>query len=160
MSEPRNAPRQRTPEGRLDRLDEWNADARTLYRCHESDNGPWFFSSAPAKGETGPGGRWELAAPQGTCHTGTGASAALWERFGPDCHDLGFVPQDAIERTSVTFVKLDAGILVADLQGPTAPSLGVTNELSTTDFKATAHGCSRQLVGKGGAYPGVMKSRS
>lgn len=139
MSEPRNAPRQRIPDVNLDRLDEWEPTGpRMLYRCHESINGPWYFSSAPAKDETGPGGRWELAAPQGTCHTGTGTSAALWERFGPDYHDLGFVPQDAVERISVTFVKLDTGNRIADLQGPKAPSLGVTNELSTTsDYELT-----------------------
>jgi len=139
MSKPRNAPRQRKPDDNLDRLDEWEpTSVRMLYRCHESIKGPWYFSSAPTKHEPGPGGRWELADPQGTCHTGTEAAAALWERFGPDYHDLGFVPQDAIERTSVTFVEPDTDIRVADLQGPTAPSLGVTSELATTsDYEMT-----------------------
>ena len=109
-----------------------------LYRCHTSIRWPWYFSSAPTEHESGPGGRWELADPHGTCHTGTGASAALWERFGTDYHDLGFVPQDAVERTSVTFVELNTDIRIADLQGPSAPSLGVTSELATTsDYEMT-----------------------
>lgn len=139
MSGPRNAPRQRKPDGDLDRLDEWEpAGVRMLYRCHTSTRGPWYFSSAPTEHESGPGGRWELADPHGTCHTGTGASAALWERFGTDYHDLGFVPQDAVERTSVTFVELNTDIRIADLQGPSAPSLGVTSELATTsDYEMT-----------------------
>lgn len=139
MSDPRNSPRQRKPEVNLDTLDEWQFEGeRTLYRCHASAYSPWYFSSAPGAGEPGPGGRWELADPQGTCHTGTGTAAALWERFGPDFHDLGFVPHDAIERTTVTSVALDSEIRVADLQGPTAPSLGVTSELSTTsDYEMT-----------------------
>lgn len=139
MSGPRNAPRQRKPDGDLDRLDEWEpAGVRMLYRCHTSIRGPWYFSSAPTEHESGPGGRWELADPHGTCHTGTGASAALWERFGTDYHDLGFVPQDAVERTSVTFVELNTDIRIADLQGPSAPSLGVTSELATTsDYEMT-----------------------
>lgn len=130
---PRNASRQSKPQSDLSGLDDWQAGAqRVLYRCHSSDFGPWFFSSAPADDEQGPGGRWEVQAPDGTCHTGTGTAAALWERFGPDFHDLGFVPQDSVARTKVIFLDLDTSKRIADLQGPAGPRLGVTGELSTT----------------------------
>lgn len=132
MNRPRNEPRQAHPAPglRLQDLSVWPLGGQRVYRCHTSKNGPWYFSSEPAPDRQDPGGRWELLDPEGTCHVGDTYQAALWERFGPDWHDLGFVAFELLERHTLTEATLIPGARIADLLADGA--MGITSELSTT----------------------------
>lgn len=64
----------------------------SLYRAHSSAHGPWYFAPLPA--EPRHGGRFDLAAPHGTCYVANNIEACVRERLGPGRRDVrGFRTQ-------------------------------------------------------------------
>lgn len=100
---------------------------KTLHRCHQTENGCWYFASAAAHGK---GGRWDLPAPDGTCYAADTAEGALMEAVGVDLHDFGFVTETALRARQITEIRLPAATRAANLTAKTISQHGVTSELT------------------------------
>ena len=100
-----------------------------MYRAHtwrsqEIDGGCWFFSGLPPI--DGPGGRFDLVKPRGTCYWATSELGAARERLG---RPGDFIADDEIDGAVVSRSSFDPGGL-ADLTHTDAARRGVTAELS------------------------------
>lgn len=95
-----------------------------LFRAHAAELGPWWFSSDGT-------GRFDLAAPRGTCYTALDPLSALRERLGPVLGASQTVPESLLETSVVSRLRLAAAREVADLQDGRAVAFGVTRELET-----------------------------
>lgn len=100
-----------------------------MYRAHTwrpeaKDGGCWFFSGLPSR--HGPGGRFDLVKPRGTCYWATSELGAARERLGRP-GDL--IADDEIDGAVVSRSSFDPGGL-ADLTDTDAARRGVTAELS------------------------------
>ena len=93
-----------------------------LFRCHRADLGPWWF------GNDG-GGRFDLAAPRGTCYLALDAESAVRERLGPVLGGRSAVPESALEDAVLSRLHPPTKWTVADLQSRRAAAYGVTREL-------------------------------
>jgi hypothetical protein len=97
-----------------------------LYRAHTRGRGPWWFSS---NGD----GRFDLAAPDGTCYLADHPVAALRERLGPRIVRSGTVLRSELERTLVSRLALPGPAHVANAAHPDAYIHGCTTELGTIE---------------------------
>ena len=95
-----------------------------LFRAHSAELGPWWF------GNDG-GGRFDLAAPHGTCYTALDPLSALRERLGPVLGASQAVPESLLEAAVVSRLRLPAAREVADVQDGAAAAFGVTREIET-----------------------------
>ncbi|MEO7060434.1 MAG: RES family NAD+ phosphorylase [Lapillicoccus sp.] len=95
----------------------------TLHRAHHRDRGPWWFSST--------GGRFDLAAPLGTCYLADSPLAALRERLGVVLGAAPTVPGSMLEDAVVSRLHLRRDHRLADVQDSGASGYGVTRELET-----------------------------
>ena len=100
------------------------AQGQTLHRAHLATRGPWWF------GHDG-GGRFDLAAPRGTCYLATDPVSALRERIGPVLGGAAAVPETLVADVVVSALPTPRAWALADLQVPAAGSYGVTRELET-----------------------------
>lgn len=97
------------------------APGRLWYRQHRLP--PWFFSS-------GPGGRFNLDAPRGTCYLASSPKAAAREYIGVDVARAGFVAAELLRTRRVSELLLPQEITAAHLQDRHALPFGViSNEL-------------------------------
>ena len=96
-----------------------------LYRAHQANASPWWFSGDGS-------GRFDLRPPRGTCYLASDAEAAVRERWGEELLALGFVSSTLAEGTEVSRLRVPKGGQVADLCGGDAAGFGVTREISTT----------------------------
>ena len=119
----RQRPAQGRPSGALDGFPKRRlARATALFRAHRADRGPWWF------GNDG-GGRFDLAAPRGTCYVGLDPCSAVRERLGPVLGSRREVPASLLEEAVVSVLRLPEPRDVADVQARSAGSFGVTREL-------------------------------
>lgn len=92
-----------------------------MFRSHPHGRGPRWFSHS---GD----GRFDLAAPDGTCYVAESEVVTLLETWG----GLQVVPNyKAAERDS-SRLRLKNGVTVADLTSNLAVQYGVTSEIFTT----------------------------
>jgi hypothetical protein len=116
--------------------------ATVLYRAHGAGLGPWWF------GNDG-GGRFDLAAPHGTCYTALDADSAVRERLGPVLGGRTAVPESTLADTVVSRLHVPEPVRAADLQARGAARFGVTRELQTMVPYAVPHAWARALHREG-----------
>lgn len=97
---------------------------RRLYRAHTTGHSPWWFSS-------GPGGRFNLPEPHGTCYLAFDAQTALRERFGHELVRQGIVTAETADRTAVSSLAVPDGRYLADTCARSASDFGMTREIGT-----------------------------
>jgi len=115
---------------------------RDLYRAHAAHRGPWWF------GNDG-GGRFDLAAPAGTCYTAYDPESAVRERLGPVLAGRTVLPASALEDTVVSRLRVPTAVEVADLQSRRAAGFGATRELETMVPYAVPQEWARALAAAG-----------
>ncbi|HDL41806.1 MAG TPA: RES domain-containing protein, partial [Actinobacteria bacterium] len=94
-----------------------------FYRCSQTSNGPWWFSSS---GD----GRFDLRAPRGTCYLATDPIVAVREALGPT-EGRRIVTSRWFEQRSVRLLRLPRAVRVASVVEPAASRHGVTLEINT-----------------------------
>lgn len=92
------------------------------YRAHRPDCGSWWFASDGL-------GRFDLAAPHGTCYLGSHVTVAVRERLGATLTEAGMIPGPAADRFVVS--RLPINHALADTTSNTAARFGITRELGT-----------------------------
>lgn len=97
------------------------------WRDGEPDGGCWYYASVPAT-DGGPGGRFDLRHPDGTCYWASSELAAARERLG---RPGSVVAHDEVDGVRVAHAIVDPG-RVADLLHRDAALHGVTQELSAS----------------------------
>lgn len=98
-----------------------------LFRSHAHGSGPWWFSSSGK-------GRFDLAAPKGTCYVAEAEVTTLLETWA----GMQVVPGYLVEERDTTRLHLPADVAVADLTSNRAVQFGVTAEIfTTTDYPHT-----------------------
>lgn len=132
MTSPREASAQRPPDTRAGALTDFPVHrlrgTAVVHRAHLAANNPWWFSSS--------GGRFDLAAPRGTCYLATTALAALRERLGPVLAARRSVPASTLDGVVVSALRCPvpdgpASLRLADLRAAAAADFGVTRELES-----------------------------
>lgn len=99
----------------------------TVYRSHGHGLGPRWFSHSGA-------GRFDLAAPQGTCYVAESEVVTLLETWG----GMQVVPSYLAADRDSSHLHLRHGVTVADLTSNLAIQYGVTSEIfTTTDYGLT-----------------------
>lgn len=109
-----------------------------LFRAHSASLGAWWF------GNDG-GGRFDLAAPRGTCYVALDAVSAIRERVGPVLGGSEALPESLLEDVVVSRLRLGEARVVADLQDRSAGDFGVTRELETMVPYAVPQAWARAL---------------
>ena len=103
------------------------AAGATVFRSHGHGLGPCWFSHSGA-------GRFDLAAPDGTCYVAESEVVTLLETWG----GLQVVPDYVAAERDSSRLRLDNGVTVADLTSNLAVQYGVTTEIfTTTDYRLT-----------------------
>lgn len=97
---------------------------RSVWRAHRRDRSPWWFASDL-------GGRFDLAAPHGTCYLAAGYVAAARERWGERLSRRGYVMQAMADETVVSTLAVPRSHRLADVTSPDAARHGVTREINT-----------------------------
>jgi len=106
------------------------------YRQHQDrrtspDRGIWYFASHPDGVESD--GRFDLAAPNGTCYLATSEVGAVNELIGPDHTERGWVDADLLDGRALSKVALPADVKAADTTAERASAFRLTNELPATE---------------------------
>lgn len=91
------------------------------FRAHSASRGVWWYSSDGS-------GRFDLAAPHGTCYLASSVGVAVRERLGRRLA-AGPVPAAVADQMLVSRVRLRAR--VADFTDRAAERFGVTREIGT-----------------------------
>lgn len=91
------------------------------FRAHSASRGVWWYSSDGS-------GRFDLAAPNGTCYLGSSVGVAVRERLGRRL-SAGPVPAAVADQMLVSRVRLRAR--VADFTEREAEGFGITREIGT-----------------------------
>lgn len=110
------------PPDHLDGFPAVRVAGQRWHRAHRAGRSPWWFSHDGS-------GRFDLAAPHGTCYLSSSIEAAVRERLGPTLSCAGVLPADEADRMAVS--RLDAEGMAADATDQRAARFGVTRELST-----------------------------
>ena len=98
-----------------------------MFRSHRHGKGPLWFSHSGA-------GRFDLAAPDGTCYIAESEVLTLLETWG----GLQVVPDYMAAERDSSRLRLNDGVTVADLTSNLAIQYGVTSEVfTTTDYRLT-----------------------
>ncbi|MEN0135048.1 MAG: RES family NAD+ phosphorylase [Rhodococcus sp. (in: high G+C Gram-positive bacteria)] len=95
---------------------------RQVYRGHRVSNGPWWFSSSG-------GGRFDLAAPRGTCYVAFDETTAIRETVGEALASLGVIAHDFAADRMVSTLRVPGTHDLADTCADEAAGFGVTREL-------------------------------
>ena len=99
----------------------------TVYRSHQHGRGPCWYSHSGA-------GRFDLAAPEGTCYVAESEVVTLLETWG----GMQVVPDYIAAARDSSRLRLGDGVTVADLTSNLAVQYGVTSEMfTTTDYALT-----------------------
>jgi hypothetical protein len=129
---------------------------RTLWRVFQRHRGqPWFFASAPAD-DPSAGGRFDLAAPDGTCYLATSKITAVLEalqEFGE-----GLLPDSALHRRAAAEIQAPATApAAAQLTAASARGKGVTAGLWAGEDRVCTQAWAASLhrAGWRAAYHGV-----
>ena len=109
-----------------------------LYRLHRTRRSPWWFSCDGS-------GRFDLAAPHGTCYLAEGPLAALLEVT----RGLTILSEAFLADRSLLTTTLDDDLRLAELTAPAAYAFGVTGELSATSDYAGPQAWAERLHGAG-----------
>ncbi|MFC8503220.1 RES family NAD+ phosphorylase [Pedococcus sp. NPDC057267] len=121
----RQRPAQGRPSGSLEGFPTRRLTRATaLFRAHRADRGPWWF------GNDG-GGRFDLAAPRGTCYLALDPCSAVRERLGLVLGGRREVPASLLEEVLVSTLHVPGPVEVADVQSREAGDFGVTRELES-----------------------------
>lgn len=113
-----------------------------LFRIHPAGLGPWWFSS---EGH----GRFDLAAPAGTCYLSLSPLGAFVEVF----RDYTFVAAADVAARVVSRLRVPRDAVLADCTSPRARGLGVTATIhSTADYDTTQ---AWALTLRGHGYDGL-----
>lgn len=129
MTPGRDVPAQQGPPTDLGGFPEYRTPAGTLlHRAHLARRGPWWFSSG--------GGRFDLAAPRGTCYLASTATAAVRERLGPVLAARTTLPSTTLDGVVVSRLAVglpgdDRDVRWANLRVTAAARFGVTRELES-----------------------------
>jgi hypothetical protein len=102
------------------------AAATRMYRIHHADLGPSWFGSATARG----GGRFDLAAPNGSSYWALRREAAFLETVVR--RPVTMIPLELLDRFQLTTTPLPAELVAANLPVKRARSFGLTAEIHTT----------------------------
>lgn len=94
-----------------------------VYRVTRRDRSPWWFSSSLD-------GRFDLAAPAGTCYLAWNSVAALFEVLGPS-RSIGWVSEEFLAVRHLVHLPLPGEPRLADLTARAAAAFGITLEIST-----------------------------
>ena len=129
MSRRRDASRQGPPGDLTGFPSRLLTTTRRWSRCHRRTLGAWFFATTPPDAAQGEGGRWDLAAPHGTCYLAEDDRAALMEVVGPDLYDQGFLTEGFLRQRVTSTVTLPERPRVADLLDDRISVFGATAEL-------------------------------
>jgi len=97
------------------------AAGSSWWRPHPRSEGPLRFSSAGT-------GRYDLAAPCGTCYLASSADAAVRERIGPDLAAQRIVPASLLRDRVISRLSLPAPVPVANVD-VAATRFSVTSQL-------------------------------
>jgi hypothetical protein len=101
--------------------------ASEVFRSHRQDRGPCWFSHS---GE----GRFDLAAPQGTCYVAESEVVTLLETWG----GLRVVPDYVVAERNSSYMRVMSDVRVADFTSNLAVQYGITAEAFTiTDYART-----------------------
>lgn len=92
-----------------------------VFRVVRRDRGPWWFSSTLE-------GRFDLAAPAGTCYLACDPVAALFEVVG---RTLGWVTEEFLAARRLIHLPLPGSPRLADLTSRGAAPFGITLEIGT-----------------------------
>lgn len=109
------------------------------FRAHSASRGVWWYSSDGS-------GRFDLAAPYGTCYLGSSVGVAVRERLGRRL-SAGPVPAAVADQMLVSRVRLRAR--VADFTDPAAGRFGITREIGTITPYDLPQRWARALHGAG-----------
>lgn len=109
-------------------------------RPGDPDRGCWYFGSAPATGT--PDGRFDVAAPHGTCYLGETPGVGARERCGRFLAYGMPIPEEHYEGRVVSTVLVADAVgdaVIADLAHPDAAKHQVTGELAAgNDYDLSA----------------------
>ncbi|BBZ09331.1 hypothetical protein MDOR_35000 [Mycolicibacterium doricum] len=125
MSRSRQKPAIGMPPPDLSGFPKWRLRPSFIFtRAHGAGKSPWWFSCDLS-------GRFDLAAPLGTCYLANDAKTALRERFGHDLVEQGVVTWKAAHNTQVSRLQVPAGRWLANSCHDDAAAYGATRELGT-----------------------------
>jgi len=117
-----------------------------LFRAHDAARGAWWFCGDLS-------GRFDLAAPRGTCYLASDPAGALRERLGPTLASLGFARAADVDNVVVSALRPPPGRALADAASADAARYGLTREISTTiDYLLTQAWAAALAAGR---YGGV-----
>lgn len=110
------------PDHLRDRSPAFTVQAGTeVFRCHSATRRPLWFAN-------GGHGRFDLADPDGTCHTAESEQITLLETWG----GMRVVPSTELTARATTRFQLTEPRVLADLTSNAAAQFGVTAEIFTT----------------------------
>jgi len=95
---------------------------RQVHRGHRRSNGPWWFSSSG-------GGRFDLAAPRGTCYVAFDEATAIRETVGEALASLGVIAHDFAADRMLSTLRVPGTHELADACADAAAGFGLTREL-------------------------------
>lgn len=117
-----------------------------LWRIHLAGRDAWHFAS-------GPDGRFNLAAPNGTCYLSEKELGAFVEHFGRLLRPGGALPQPLVDARRLSAVRVGQLNLVDVTRRAVLGALGLTGEIhTTTDYAATQRWAE---TFKGAGYDGI-----
>jgi len=100
---------------------------RQVARSHSVAFAPWWFASAPTSG----GGRFDLAAPLGTCYVADTIEAAVRERLRDAIMTAGIVSPRLADAFAVSLFATPRAYHCAHIGLSRAARFGVTRELAS-----------------------------
>lgn len=89
-----------------------------LFRMHQGDLGPWWFSSDGH-------GRFDLRPPQGTCYLSLSPLGAFVEVF----RDFTFVDAADVAARAVSRLQVPRDVVLANCTSSRARRFGITGEI-------------------------------
>ena len=102
-------------------------ETEILARIHRADRQTCFYSSDGS-------GRFDLAAPLGTCYVGDGPLASFVEVF----REAAVVAESFVMTKELSLLRPRVQVRLADLAHPRSRRCGVTGEVhTTTDYETT-----------------------
>jgi len=99
----------------------------TVARIHRADRQACFYSSEGS-------GRFDLAAPYGTCYFGDDPLASFVEVFG----EAAVVAEPLVVAKELSLLRPRSEVALADVAHPRSRRFGITGEIhTTTDYEVT-----------------------
>ncbi|MGH2350676.1 MAG: RES domain-containing protein, partial [Chloroflexota bacterium] len=95
---------------------------RRLYRIHQHDRGPWWFSHDGS-------GRFDLAPPSGTCYLAAEPLGAFIEVF----REISFISRASVSARHISVLHVPRPVRLADCTVRQAHAYGVTAALHSSE---------------------------